>query len=265
MNILEQIMHTKRAEVAARKAACPPSGLEAMPLFRAARQSLAEAVRAPGSTGIIAEYKRQSPSKGIINGTSSVEEVTAAYASGGASGISVLTDTRYFGGNLEDLEAAYGAGRPLLRKDFVFDEYQLLEARAYGASVVLLIAACLQPKEVKRLARSARSLELEVLLELHEERELDHVCDDVQLVGINNRNLKDFAVDLDHSVRLARRIDPKFVRVAESGIGSPDTVNRLRGEGFDAFLIGEHFMRAEDPAIAFREFVEGLNKDGHGS
>jgi indole-3-glycerol phosphate synthase len=159
---------------------------------------------------------------------------------------------------LDDLLIATKNEVPVLRKDFMIDTYQMVEAKAFGASVVLLIAACLSPAEVKTLAAAAKNLGMEVLLELHDETELDHVCDGVDLVGINNRNLKTFSVDLEQSIRLAEKINKSFLKIAESGISNPDNIRYLQQHGFDGFLIGEHFMKQSDPGAAFRDFVNQL-------
>jgi indole-3-glycerol phosphate synthase len=254
MNILEQIVAHKRGEVAQRKKEVPVAALEKHGLFKKLPYSLKQFLKAENKTGIIAEFKRASPSKGTINNLASVEAVTAAYAAHGASGISVLTDEHFFNGTLNDLLLATENEIPVLRKDFMIDAYQMVEAKAYGASVVLLIAACLSPAEVKTLTAAAKNLGLEVLLELHDETELDHVCDGVDLVGINNRNLKTFSVDLEQSIRLAEKINKSFLKIAESGISNPDNIRYLQQHGFDGFLIGEHFMKQSDPGAAFRDF-----------
>jgi len=258
MNILEKIIAQKRTEVTQRKAERPVADLENEWFFKRETLSLRKFILDEKKTGIIAEYKRKSPSKGIINNRDSVEAVTKAYFSYGASGISVLTDHEFFGGSLDDLIAARDNDIPLLRKDFTIDEYQLIEAKAFGADVILLIAACLLPQQVKTLATAARNLGLEVLLELHDESELGHVCDEVSLVGVNNRNLKNFEVDLDHSVRLAQRIDDKFIKVAESGINDVKNIQYLKQFGFKGFLIGEYFMKQSSPVTAFKEFAHQL-------
>ena len=260
MNILETIIARKREEVAVAKAECSIAALEAKPLFKRTCLSLKSFLLDKSKVGIIAEYKRRSPSKGIINATAGVVEVTTAYAQFGASGISVLTDTDFFGGSLEDLLVARVNEVPLLRKDFMIDEYQLVEAKAYGADVILLIAACLSPVEVARLAAFAKQLGLEVLLELHDESEIEHICDSVDLVGVNNRNLKTFTVDLEQSVKLAAKIDNRFIKVAESGISDTEALRYLKGHGFQGFLIGENFMKQSSPAESFRSFVEELNR-----
>jgi len=258
MNILEKIVGHKRKEVEERKKELDVKTLENERFFARKTYSLRQFVTDPNRTGIIAEYKRKSPSKGIINNHDSVESVTRMYAAFGASGISVLTDFNFFGGSLDDLVAARDNDVPLLRKDFTIDEYQVLEAKAFGADVILLIAACLSPKEVKHLATVAKKLELEVLLELHDESELDHICEEVDLVGVNNRNLKNFEVDLQRSIQMAQKIANDFVKIAESGINDVNNIHFLKQHGFQGFLIGEYFMKQEDPGKAFKEFTYSL-------
>ncbi|HEY0040217.1 MAG TPA: indole-3-glycerol phosphate synthase TrpC [Flavisolibacter sp.] len=258
MNILEKIIAHKKIEVAQRKEDRPVSELEKERFFSRQTLSLKKFLLNERKTGIIAEYKRKSPSKGIINDRDSVEAVTRAYFGYGASGISILTDHEFFGGSLDDLIAARDNSVPLLRKDFTIDEYQLFEAKAFGADVILLIAACLSPQEVKDLSGKAKSLGLEVLLELHDETELDHICDTVDMVGVNNRNLKTFEVDLEHSVKLAQKIDDKFIKVAESGINDVANIHYLKQYGFKGFLIGEYFMKQASPMMAFKAFTYQL-------
>jgi indole-3-glycerol phosphate synthase len=258
MNILQQIVEHKRKEVEQRKTEVDVKTLEAERFFTRQTYSLKHFISDPARTGIIAEYKRKSPSKGIINDRDSVESVTRMYAVYGASGISVLTDYNFFGGSLDDLIAARDNDVPLLRKEFMIDEYQIVEAKAFGADVILLIAACLSPKEVKGLATAARKLGLEVLLELHDESELDRICNEVDLVGVNNRNLKNFEVDLEHSIRMAEKIGNGFIKIAESGINNVANISYLKQHGFKGFLIGEYFMKQEDPGKAFKEFTYSL-------
>ena len=263
MNILDTIIAQKKTEVALRKQRVSVTELETARLFEHSCQSLTKFLADADKTGIIAEFKRRSPSKGIINDTVTVEEVTTAYALHGASGISVLTDTAFFGGSLNDLEAATINQVPLLRKDFMIDEYQLLEAKAYGADVILLIAACLTREEVKNLAAAARKLGLEVLLEIHNDEELDHLCEEVDLVGVNNRNLKTFAVSIQPSLDLINKIPKEKPAIAESGISDVDTIVTLREAGFKGFLIGENFMKHANPSVAFADFVSQLKAKKH--
>jgi indole-3-glycerol phosphate synthase len=258
MNILDTIVARKKVEVEEAKKKRSVAQLKQGPFFKKDSLSLKKYILDASKTGIIAEFKRRSPSKGIINDKVTVDEVTKAYARYGASGLSVLTDVDFFGGSLDDLLAARVNDVPLLRKDFIIDEYQLVEAKAFGADVILLIAACLSPQEVKSLAQVAKGLGLEVLLELHDESELEHICKEVDLVGVNNRNLKTFTVDLEHSVRLAEKIGDSYVKVAESGISDVKNIHYLKGYGFNGFLIGENFMRQEDPGTAFKNFVAEL-------
>lgn len=258
MNILDKIVAHKRIEVERNRNAVPPAQLETSTLFNRNTISLKEALLDYNSTGIIAEFKRQSPSKGVINGKADVVDVTTAYTANGAAGLSVLTDTNFFGGCNEDLMRARVNNIPILRKDFIIDEYQLLEAKSIGADVILLIAACLSPAEVQRLASFAKRLQLEVLLEIHNEQELEHICDDCDIVGVNNRDLKYFSVDVERSVELSDKIPSEKVKISESGISDTDTILRLRAAGFKGFLIGENFMKQDDPAIAFASFVKHL-------
>jgi len=260
MHILDQIIARKKEEVATQKALVSEAVLKQMPFFNADALSMSSFVTSPLKTGIIAEFKRKSPSKGIINNTATVTAVTAAYSSFGASGLSVLTDLDFFGGSLQDLTAARVHDTPILRKDFMVDPYQIIEAKAYGADVILLIAACLTPLAVKELATVAKDIGLEVLLEIHTKDELDHVCDGIDMVGINNRNLKTFEVDLAHSIALANMLPAHLPKIAESGISNVSTILELKKEGFDGFLIGENFMKTPDPAAAFEAFVADLKK-----
>ena len=260
MNILDQIIARTKEEVATQKALVSEAELTQMSFFKADALSMSSFVTSPLKTGIIAEFKRKSPSKGIINNTATVTAVTAAYATFGASGLSVLTDLDFFGGSLEDLTAARVHDTPILRKDFMVDPYQIIEAKAYGADVILLIAACLTPLAVKELATIAKDIGLEVLLEIHTKDELDHVCDGIDMVGINNRNLKTFEVDLAHSIALANMLPAHLPKIAESGISNVSTILELKKEGFVGFLMGENFMKTPDPAAAFEDFVADLKK-----
>jgi indole-3-glycerol phosphate synthase len=185
-------------------------------------------------------------------------EVTTAYTVHGASCLSVLTDEHFFGGSANDLQKARVHQIPILRKDFIIDEYQITETRAMGADVILLIAACLSPERVKELAEFAKKLQLEVLLEIHTEEELQHICDATEIVGINNRDLKTFTVDINRSIELGKKIPADKIKIAESGINNIDTICTFKNAGFRGFLIGENFMKQPDPTIAFAEFVQQL-------
>ena len=258
MNILDKIIAHKRDEVKVNKLNVPVKELEKKQFFTRPVLSLTESLLKPGSTGIIAEFKRQSPSRGIINANADVLKVTSAYTSNGAAALSVLTDNNFFGGSNADLEGARVNNVPILRKDFIIDEYQIVEARAIGADVILLIAANLTHGDVKRLASFARSLQLEVLLEIHNEDELGHICDECDVVGVNNRDLKYFTVDINRSLELSEMIPAGKVKISESGITDTDTIYKLRSAGFSGFLIGENFMREQDPSVAFASFVKHL-------
>ncbi len=256
MNILEQIIENKRTEVAQRKSVTSVSMLSASNLFNRNTISLVHKLLDPRSTGIIAEFKRRSPSKGIINNTANPLEVAVGYENAGAAGISILTDEQFFGGADSDLISVRSSIHiPILRKEFIIDEYQLYEAKSIGADVILLIAACLTPSEVIFLSAKAKSLELEVLLELHDEEELGHICDTVDMVGINNRSLKTFDVDIDRSLKMAEQISANKLKVAESGIDDPALINLFRSKGYCGFLIGENFMKSNNPISAITEFI----------
>jgi indole-3-glycerol phosphate synthase len=257
-NILDKIVEYKRSEVEEAKALRSVAILEKSPFFSRKTLSLRQFLTDPQKTGIIAEFKRRSPSKGVINDQVTVQEVTKGYTAAGASCLSVLTDEHFFGGSPEDLQQARVNNIPILRKDFMIDEYQILEARSMGADVILLIAACLSPAEVKQLAVFAKSLQLEVLLEIHNEEELGHICEETALVGVNNRDLKTFTVDVDRSIRLSEKIPAGKLTIAESGISQVATILQLKKAGFSGFLIGENFMKEQDPGLAFGKFVQEL-------
>ncbi|RYF96699.1 MAG: indole-3-glycerol-phosphate synthase [Chitinophagaceae bacterium] len=224
-------------------------------------RSLKQSLLSGKNTGIIAEFKRKSPSKGWFKSKElEVEPVVRYYNDLGAAGVSILTDETFFGGDLDDLiQAKVISDVPVLRKDFMVDEWQIAEAKAFGADVILLIAACLTPAQVKSMAGFTKSIGLEVLLEIHNEEELDHICDDVDMVGVNNRNLKTFEVDISTSLNLVGQIPKDKPAIAESGITDTQTILRLRQAGFKGFLIGETFMKENDPGKAFESFVRDLN------
>ncbi|ADB41441.1 indole-3-glycerol phosphate synthase TrpC [Spirosoma linguale] len=258
MTILDQIIAQKRIEVAERKAITTIQALEQMPDFRRETLSARDAIQDLHSTGIIAEFKRKSPSKGIINDRADVATTTQGYVKSGAAVLSVLTDEPFFGGTSADLQAARLAnpGTPILRKDFIVDRYQLIEAKAWGADVVLLIAACLTPEEITELSMQAHDLSLQVLLEVHDEEELDRSLNyNIDLVGVNNRDLKTFTTSIETSLRLIDKIPDTFAKITESGLHDADTMLTLFRAGFDGFLIGEAFMKTDDPAKALADLV----------
>lgn len=259
MNILEQIIATKRREIAAAQAVKSMVRIEAeaSALTRQAVSFRKALLASP--TGIIAEFKRKSPSKGFIKQEADTAGITAGYKRAGAAAVSVLTDRDYFAGCLDDLiSARRKLSIPILRKDFIIDPYQVCEARIAGADVILLIAAALTPADVRSLAGYARSLGLEVLLEIHNEQELGHLCDEVDVAGINNRDLTSFRTDPARSFELGGRIPERFVKISESGLSDPRTVRQLHSAGFRGFLMGENFMKRPDPAMALQDFIEEL-------
>jgi indole-3-glycerol phosphate synthase len=258
MNILDKIIEAKRIEVEKNRKNIPVDELMQTSFFKRDRFSLKSFLLDESRTGIIAEFKRRSPSKGIINDRADVLDVTRAYTEHGASCLSVLTDAAFFGGSFEDLKKARVNNIPILRKDFIIDEYQVTEARAMGADVILLIAACLTPERVKDLALHAKTIGLEVLLEIHNEAELQHICGEVQLVGVNNRDLKTFKVDINRSIELSKKIPADKIKIAESGIDDVGTIKLFREAGFKGFLIGERFMKESDPGETFKQFVQKL-------
>jgi indole-3-glycerol phosphate synthase len=256
MNILDKIIIHKREEVAVRRLMVAEEQLRQSVYFAKPSLSMKKNLIAKVSTGIIAEFKRKSPSKGFINQHADVQTITRAYTQYGASGISVLTDNEFFGGSTEDLVIARENKIPILRKDFIIDPYQVLAAKAMGADVILLIAACLSPGEVHDLAVFAKETGLEVLLELHDETELTHICDAVDMVGVNNRNLKTFKVDIKQSLKLGDLIPAGKIKIAESGIDDVQTIMQFKEAGFNGFLMGEKFMKEPDPGKAFMDFVK---------
>ena len=259
MDILEKIIADKRREVALKKSIIPVSQLENLILFNSRTNSLSKLLQ-NSTSGIIAEHKRKSPSKSTINSSFTVEEVVKGYQNAGVCGISVLTDMKYFGGSLEDLLLARASVTiPLLRKEFIIDEYQLIEAKAHGADIILLIAAVLTRQEIKYLSEFAQSLGLEVLLEVHNEEELQKaIMPSLNMIGVNNRNLKTFEVSLSYSKELASLIPNEFVKISESGISNVAAVKELQQFGYQGFLIGENFMKTENAGFAASEFIKQL-------
>lgn len=261
MSILDRILADKKIEVAQRKTLFPTSYWEASPLFDRRANSLSERLR-NSTSGIIAEHKRRSPSKQNINSSLSVSTVAQGYEAAGVCGMSVLTDGKYFGGSLDDLNLARAVTEfPLLRKEFIVDEYQLIEAKAHGADLILLIAAVLSRAEIQQLSTAAQQLDLEVLLEVHNQEELEKsLMPTLDLLGVNNRNLKTFEVSLEISRSLAPLIPNEFVKVSESGISEVAAIQELQTYGYQGFLVGENFMKTEDPGAAARKFINQLEK-----
>jgi indole-3-glycerol phosphate synthase len=260
MNILENIINHKREEVKEKKELYPLKLLEKSIYFDTGTVSLKEYLKRADKVGVIAEIKRKSPSKGEINKYISVERTSIGYMQAGASALSVLTDTKFFGGKNEDLTTARVFNYcPILRKDFIVDQYQVVETRSIGADVVLLIAAVLEPAEISDLAKFAKSLGLEVLLEVKDKTELDRSLNEyIDIVGINNRNLNDFSVNISGSESLVTHIPKEFMKISESGINSAAELINLKTMGFDGFLIGERFMKHSRPEKACADFIKDV-------
>ena len=257
MTILDKIIADKRAEVAAAKQLISLTDLQSSPYFQ--RKGISLKQRLQDAPGIIAEFKRKSPSKGWIHEEADIIEITSGYSEAGAASISILTDSKYFGGVQQELLAARPhISCPILRKDFMIDEYQLYEAKSIGADVILLIAAALSPEECHQLAVKAKALGLEVLLEVHNQEELGHITDEVDMVGVNNRNLKTFEVSTALSFELAPLIPDRFVKVSESGLSDVATVEELQKAGYRGFLMGENFMKEKNPSQALRNFINRM-------
>ena len=261
MTILDKIIAFKKKEIAKIKAEVPVKKLVESPNFSRQSLSLKKSLLAVGSSGIIAEYKRQSPSKGIINDKATIAEVTNGYLEANVAAQSILTDTSFFGGTMADLMEArvINQQKPILRKDFIVDGFQIVEAKAIGADVILLIAACLTATELKNYGNLATDLGMEVLYEVHSQEDLDKIKHlENKIIGINNRNLKTFDVDLEHSIKLAGQIPDSCVKVSESGISDPRIITGLKEYGFQGFLIGENFMKEENPGAACQAFINQI-------
>jgi len=264
MSILETIVTYKQKEVERRKELISIEKLQFYTYFARDTYSLKQFLLDQDKTGIIAEFKRKSPSKGIINDSAQIEEVTIGYTNTGASALSVLTDSNFFGGSVEDLIKVRKINQiPILRKEFIIDEYQVYEAKANGADAILLIASLLEKREAKQLAKLAHDMKLQVLMEFHNENDLDILNQDTDIAGINNRNLKTLEVNLNRSIDLAIKIPDGFLKISESGITSPEDVLLLRQYGYTGFLIGEQFMKSPDPVLAFANFVDSLKNKGY--
>ena len=261
MNILDKITADKRKEVDLKKSLIPIKQLEKLVLFERETISLSERLKNSAS-GIIAEHKRRSPSKATINQNLNIQDVAKGYENAGVCGMSALTDGKYFGGSLDDLLIARASCNiPLLRKEFIIDKYQIIEAKAHGADVILLIAAILSQKEIKQYSELAKQLQLDVLLEVHNEEELHKsIMPSIDMLGVNNRNLKTFNVSLETSKMLSKIIPNDFVKVSESGISSVDAIKELQEFGYKGFLIGENFMKTDNPGESATQFIQNLEK-----
>jgi len=260
MNILDKIVIDKRKEVKAKKIVLPAEFLQKSPLFSRNVISLSESIKT--GSGIIAEFKRRSPSKQVINNTSSVIDIVKGYEKAGVSGVSVLADTKYFGGAIDDLlQARTAIDLPILRKEFIIDTYQIYEARSFGADAILLIASILTEQEIINFSNLAHQLEMEVLLEIHSKEDLyKSDLKNIDMVGVNNRNLKTFELSLETSKGLSDLIPFDKVKISESGISSIEAIQDLKQFGYQGFLIGENFMKTGDPGIAAMQFLKELRK-----
>lgn len=257
-DILSEIIANKRFEVDLQKRTISIEQLRESISDTTVSRSMKQAL-ASSRTGVIAEFKRRSPSKGWIKQEARPEEIVPSYVQAGASALSILTDEKFFGGSLKDIRAVRPLVEiPILRKDFIIDEYQLYQAKIVGADAVLLIAAALERDKCKELAEKAHSLGLEVLLEIHSSEELAYIDKGIDMVGINNRNLGTFFTDVENSFRLAGQLPQDTVLVSESGISDPETVKRLRAAGFRGFLIGETFMKTGQPGKTLQKFLQAM-------
>ena len=260
MNILDTIVRRKREEVATAKSKVKESTLVYSALFERKCFSLSEYIVNPELSGIIAEFKRKSPSKPNINTTADVQKITSGYTDAGASGLSVLTDVDFFGGSNTDLRQAREINKiPILRKDFVIDPYQIIEAKSLGADAILLIAEILTKAEIDELSKVAVDCGLEVLMEIHTADQINKYHERIRNIGVNNRNLKTFTTNIRYSLDIFPQLPSDTIKISESGIDDPNTVIALKRFGFDGFLIGEYFMKTDDPGMAFAKFVQKLN------
>ena len=257
MSILKEILINKRKEVDFLKQNNPTSIIEKSKYFNREIISLKKSLIE--KSGIISEFKRKSPSKPDINLSAEVLQISRGYEHSNSSAISILTDAKYFGGSIEDIYSVRSyINIPILRKDFIIDEYQIIESKSLGADVILLIAACLSKEEVKSLSDFAKSLNLQVILEIHSEKELSYLCDSIDVVGVNNRNLKKFETNINNSINLADIIPSSFLKISESGISNSKEIFLLKEYGYDGFLIGENFMKKEDPVSACNDFIKKI-------
>lgn len=261
MSILDEIIKHKHAEVSQKKELTPVKLLERSIYFETPVVSLSHYLKREDKLGVIAEIKRASPSTGPINIHIDVEQLSIGYMQAGASALSVLSDKKYFGGSNDDVRTARQFNYcPILRKDFIVDEYQVIEAKSIGADCILLIASALSPQKCTDLAKVAQSLGLEVLLEVHNEEEINsHVSDPINIVGINNRNLHDFSTSIETSLSLVDSIPKDFVKISESGISTAGSIVVLKQNGFDGFLIGGYFMKHGHPEEACANLINEVN------
>ena len=262
MNILDKIVNNTKSEIQEKKKNFSIKNLESSPLFKMPTISLVNCLLNSNS-GIIAEHKRRSPSKKNINNNVDLVKVVKGYQDAKVCGVSVLTDKKYFGGSLEDLNLSKASSNiPVLRKEFIVDPYQIIESKANGADVILLIASILSKKEIKQFSLLAKELGIEVLLEIHNKEELEKsIMQSIDIIGVNNRNLKTFKVNLDASRELSEYIPKEFLKISESGIDSVESIMNLKSYGFDGFLVGENFMKTKDPGKTALKFIKKLEDE----
>ncbi|WP_185862321.1 indole-3-glycerol phosphate synthase TrpC [Blattabacterium cuenoti] len=260
MNILDKIISVKQKEISNKKIFYPIKKLENSLFFNRKTFSLVENIK-KSDIGIIAEFKSKSPSKGIINNSVSVEKVVKDYQQAGVSGISILTDKNFFSGKNENLKKSRSiVSLPILRKDFIINEYQIIESKSIGADVILLIAAILSKNQIKNFSKIAKNLNLEVILEIHNEFEIDKITENLDIIGINNRNLRTFIVNHNNCLKLFSKIPDNYIKIAESGISNVNHIFKLKKWGFRGFLIGEYFMKNKNPGKICKNFIESLLK-----
>ncbi|QIK16773.1 indole-3-glycerol phosphate synthase TrpC [Blattabacterium sp. DPU] len=260
MNLLEKIVSIKKKEVYQNKITHPIKKLENSILFKRKTFSLVKNIT-KSHTGIIAEFKCKSPSKGIINNTVSVEKVVKDYELAGVSGISILTDQYFFSGEKKNIKKSRSiVSLPILRKDFIIDEYQIIESKSIGADVILLIAGILSKNQITKFSKLAKNIGLEIIIEIHNEFEINKITDNLDIVGINNRDLQTFVVDYNNCLRLSSKISNNYIKIAESGINNVNHIFQLKKKGFKGFLIGEHFMRKKNPGKICKDFIKSLSK-----
>lgn len=261
MSILNEIVTNRKIQVAEQKELYPTKLLERSIYFNSQPLSLKKYILRPDLSGVIAEFKRKSPSRGIINEFAKPDEICLLYMQAGASALSVLTESMFFGGSAMDLTIARKFNFcPILRKDFIVDEYQVIEAKSIGADAILLITEILPKKQLSNFSSLAKSLGMQVLFEIHERQSISKLPADAEIIGINSRNLKTFNVSVDHMELLVQLIPKHVVKIAESGIDSPESLLTLKTMGFQGFLIGERFMREPNPGKACEKFISKVKE-----
>lgn len=259
MDILSKIVNYKTQEVNERKSLYPLKLLEKSVFFNTKCVSLKEYLLNSEKTGIIAEFKKKSPSKPDINNYADIQKVTIGYMQAGASALSILTDNKFFGGSLKNLSEARDYNYcPILQKDFIIDEYQIYEAKSYGADSILLIASILSKTQITKFTKTAKQLGLEVLFEIHFEHELSKFDNSIEIIGVNNRQLSSFETNINNSLRIAKYLPENITKISESGINTVQQLTELIYAGFDGFLMGTKFMSEINPADAFKIFVNNL-------